>query len=66
MKSGIGTEANPCTATNSTTEQRKRKFCLCTSCGRIARCTPDFDFYTRPRIPSSLICTYCYQRGALF
>jgi len=41
--------------------ERTYQFCKCRECGRIERCTPDFDFYTTARDGDTgpLYCESC-------
>jgi len=65
MKTSIGTKTNPCTVTNATRDQRRHKYCLCSRCGLVARCTPRFDYWTRAMFPSRLLCDTCFKLVAL-
>ncbi len=62
MASPIGSEENPCTSRNSTSEQRAMKYCFCEHCGKVKQCTPAHDFYIR-HSGDTLACQLCFLIG---
>jgi hypothetical protein len=42
-------------------ENRSNKLCLCSVCGKIARCTPTFDFYSNIDFGENLVCETCFH-----
>ena len=55
----LGTKENPCTAANSTPEERAYHYCLCEECGEVKRCQPGNDFWvTHP--DKKLRCEACF------
>lgn len=41
---------------------RRQKWCKCSSCGEVAKCTPHFDFYTRRfQSTNGLECERCMR-----
>lgn len=37
------------------------RYCECTSCKEVSRCTPSNDFYTVPDDPDAHLCSCCFQ-----
>lgn len=60
-----GTRANPCTSMDDPSF-RLGRFCRCTTCGVVAKCSRTFDFYTRKGLPGVLACEGCNAGAVLF
>ena len=56
----MGTKQDP--LRRGTDGERPYKYCLCYKCGTIAKCVPQFDFYTHGD-EDRLICEKCMHAG---
>lgn len=60
-----GTQENPYTLRDvrgSSFHERRYKFCECSRCGKVERCTPEHDFYL-DKAETRLYCESCEVQG---